>query len=164
MSRRTTAGSPQLGAHEHVLLRESTPDGAEHVGTNHALYVRATDVADPIWRRIGWTEVSSVGWTRETGVVILHSWSAEHPAVAVAVKDHSRLPEFAAERVTSCRVASRRVRVSEGCGATISAHRDPAAGTIIWRVLLDGDRDRAEPGLARAIDHELAELRSQFGC
>jgi len=168
---RAGVGPPELGAHEHVLIRESAPDGAEHIGTDRALYLHDAAVADPGWRRLGWPDVASVDWSRDSRTVTLQTWPTHaepahpgDPAVTVHVKEHSRLPEFVTERVTSCRVVSRRVRVSDVCTATISAHRDPARDGVTWTVFVDGERDRHDPSIARAVERALAELRSQLGC
>jgi hypothetical protein len=165
---RSSVAPPELGEHERVLIRESAPDGAERIGTRQALYVYPHDSVDPTWRRIGWPEVASVGWSRDTRTITLRTWPQQaEPAgrdLALSVKQRSRLPEFAAERVTSCRVVSRRVRISDECTATISAHRDPEHGRVSWTVLLDRERDPEDPALGPAIDDALVGLRSQFGC
>jgi hypothetical protein len=158
---RSKLGAPHLAPHERVLLRESAAHGAQRVGTEHALYIRGSAAAHIVWTRIGWGEVSSVGWARTTATMTLHVANpAGRSEISVPVREHSRLPQFAAERVTACHVASRQIDISAACTATLSAHRDPAGGEITWLVGLDGCGERDAP----AIEQAVAEVRAQFGC
>jgi hypothetical protein len=160
--RRVRTGLPQLAAHERVLVRESTVDGTEYLGTNHALYQRTAALAARDWRRVGWIDVAAVDWSRPAGRLTLRLWpEAADRAVPLQVSAGSRLPRFAAERVTAFQIVSRRVRIGDGCSATMTAVRDPAGGEVSWRVRLDGADD---PALAPAIDATLATLRGQLGC
>lgn len=162
---RAGAGSPQLAQHERVLLRESAADGTEYLGTNHALYHRNPIRAEHGWRRVGWAQVQSVQSSRTSRTVTLRLWpEAACPVVSLRVGEHSRLPGFATERVTSCQVTSQQVRITDTCAATMTAQRDPASGDITWTVRLGAGCDRADPELAPAIDDVLGELRAQLGC
>lgn len=163
--RHRNADGPPLGAHEHVLLHEAAGLGTEQIGTDHALYIR--DAATPAsgWRRIGWDELAAVSRSRTGGTVTLRTWSPEvNPEVTLDVGERSRLPDFAAERVTACRIASRRVSIVDQCTATMSAHRNPEGGEVTWTVHLDPACNRDDPKLAPAVAGALAELRTQFGC
>ena len=156
--------APHLGPREHVLIHESGADGTEQVGTDHALYVRDGARAESGWRRVGWGEVASVGSSRTGGTMTLRTWSQDGDSdLTLQVGERSRLPGFAAERVTACRVASRRVRIVDQCTATMSAHRNPEGGEVTWRVHLDPDCNRDDPRLAPAVEGALAELRIHFG-
>ncbi len=158
---RSRPGGPRLARHERVLLRETADDGAQRVGTDHALYVRGSAAAHVVWTRIGWGEVTSIGWSRTTATMTLQLAHADgRSAITVPVCAHSKLPEFAAERVTACHVASRRIDISPACTATLSVRRDPAGGQITWLVRLDGCGERDGP----AIEQAVAEVRAQFGC
>jgi hypothetical protein len=162
--RRARSELPQLATHERVLVRESAADGAEYVGTNTALYHRPAPPGDRDWQHLGWTDVATVDWSRATRTVTLRPFApATFPVLPVQVKAGSRLPDFAAERVTACRIASLRVLIDGRLGATVTAEHGPAGG-VAWRVRLDDGTDPADPAIAPAIAATLAALRAQLGC
>ncbi len=158
---RTGIASPRLAAGERVLFRESVPDGSEYVGTNCGLHLRSAVLSDQLWRHIDWVSVSAVTFQPGGATVTLRLPAEE---LSLDLRNRSRMPEFAAERVRSCQVAVRRAPVAAACTAVMTAHRNPADGIVRWSVRLDGRCDPEDPALQSAVDDALAEVRTQLGC
>lgn len=161
---RTDAGAPELGPHERALVREECADGAVYVGTNHALYHHDSAPGDG-WHRIAWAEIRSLEWSRTSHSATFRLWPGSSTQTqSLQFRERSRLPEFSAERISSCQLANRQVQVTSSCSATMSAERDPGSGVVTWATHLDECCDRDDPALAPAVEHVLDDLRAQFGC
>ena len=165
MARHADSGRPRLAARERPLLGESAPDGAEYVATNCALYRRNLASGERAWSRTAWVGVQAVEWRRGMTALRLRMWPEEgNVALSLRVRDRSRLPAFAQERVGACRLASHHVLLGVSCSALLTAHRDPASGDVSWRVRLGSGCDQSDPSLAATVDATVRTLRSQLGC
>ncbi|MBN9618499.1 MAG: hypothetical protein J0H43_02025 [Actinobacteria bacterium] len=165
MARHADSGRPRLAARERALMGESAPDGTEYVATNCALYRRNLAAGERAWSRTEWVSVQAVEWRRGMTALRLRMWPEEgNVSRRLPVRDNSRLPAFALERVSACRLASHHVQLNVSCSALMTAHRDPASGDVSWRVRLGPGCDQSDPSLATTIDATVQTLRSQLGC
>lgn len=156
---RPAPDSPRLAPHERILVRDTSADGTECVATDRALYWRITDPACQ-WSRVDWSAIDQVGWERATHT--LHLLAAQ--PLALRFTGHPRLAELAAERVAAFHVFRRRVSLTPACSVTVTAVRDPDAGTVAWTVCYDPRCDTGDPAVTGAMDEAMHELRSQAGC
>lgn len=165
VARHVGSGRPRLAARERALMGESAPDGAEYVATNCALYRRNLASGERAWSRTAWVSVQAVEWRRGMTALRLRMWPEEgNVSRRLPVRDNSRLPAFALERVSACRLASYHVQLSVSCSALLTAHCDPASGDVSWRVRLGPGCDQSDPSMAATADATVRTLRSQLGC
>lgn len=83
---------------ERVLVRESAPDGSEYVATDLALYHRNLITIARAWRRLAWSDVVAAGRSCPATTLTLHT-RAGGRALALRLRDRSRLPAFVDERL-----------------------------------------------------------------
>ena len=158
---------PELVPGERVLVRADTAGGGQCAATNRALHCRAAPAGPAVaWSRIGWEDIAAVGWSRPDGLMRLSLWPAGQAETQIVLQlpARSRLADFAAEQVLTSRLATRTVRLTAGCDATICAVRVPGEDGMTWKVRVDSGADPTDPAIRRAVDAALRSLRAQFGC
>ena len=139
-----TAGVP-IGPGERVLTLDLGPAGALAAATTAAVYFGGEREPGRTWWRVGWEEVTSVGWDNRRSVLTFTGagpggmWRKE-----VALDRRSTVPAL---------LASRMVRHNDQVCAVVMARLQPRSGKVIWVTLLNqtGPPTRSgDPGQGRS--------------
>jgi hypothetical protein len=127
---------------ERVLSVGHGPDdGCALVATDRALYYRSGGDG---WSRLGWEEISRVGWDAAAGRLLVIAFSGAAPArIVVPLRRRGTVPELAAERVSHSRLGRWDLLVAGARRVLVEARRRPGTGELLW-VVLSGDCDAGE--------------------
>lgn len=153
---------PTCTSSERVLVRVAF-DGADGaaIGTDTALHLRD---GSGRWRRIGWNEIASAQWSRESANTVLGLWTDADGSAQARLPTGERFCAFAAERVSSTQLFTCRVELAAAVSATVTAVTGSADDSVIWHVRLDPGIDLDDPAIASALDSALAEVGAIAGC
>jgi hypothetical protein len=145
---------------ERLLAVASGTGGDLLAATDWALYHQAGQA----WARLGWDQVSRVGWDEQRHILLLRGLTPAVPARTVLrlAKDWG-LPAVAAERVSWAKVIDQRISLNDGTGARVIAQRLPGEPSITWLVILDHGLDPADPAIKAELESALSELRAVTG-
>lgn len=155
---------PPLAGGEWPCLRERAPGGALFVASRRALYTRTAAAPVSAWSRLGWEQVAAVNWSRPAAVLHVSAWPHTDAAgLDLHIEGNSSLPAFARERVASCRLLERRVRLGSGRGATVVALRAPDTDAVSWLLRLDPPSGPADAAVCDEVTPMLRSLRGQYG-
>jgi len=158
-----TAGVP-IGPGERVLTLDLGLASALAAATTAAVYFGGEREPGRTWWRVGWEEVTGVGWDNRRSVLTFTGagpggmWRRE-----VALDGRSRLAELARERVSATLLASAVVRQSGRACAVVMARRQPASGKVIWVTFLRHASDAEEQAIRANAAAVIADLRAQNG-
>ena len=158
-----TAGIP-IGPGERVLTLEREHGGALVAATAAAVYLADQSEPGATWCRLGWEEVTRIGWHDRRKMLALTGagpggmWRKQ-----LALCRHSTLVELARERVSATLLASATVWHNDRICAVVMARRQPGSGTVIWVTLLGPASDTEDQAIRAKAAAAIAALRAQTG-
>lgn len=160
MKRRRTA-APKLTSKERVLAWCEADEGRLLAGTRAALYVL------PEERRIGWEEVQTADWDRETSflkVAEVGEWGQQRPEHRFGIEEPGRLLELVRERVTASVMLERHASLRGSRGVRVIARRSPEGDRPIrWVYEFDNGIDPDDPAVREAARALLAQAHEELG-
>jgi hypothetical protein len=145
---------------ERLLAVARAAGGQLLAATESALYHQAGQA----WARLGWEQVSRVGWDEQRHLMILTGLTPAVPARTVIrlAKDWG-LPALAIERVSWATVVDQRVSLDGRAGARVIARRLPGDVGVTWLVVLDHGLDPGNLQVRAGLESALAELTAMTG-
>ena len=158
-----TAGLP-IRPGERVLTLDHAPAGSLVAATAAAVYIGDQTEPAPTWCRLGWEEVTRIGWQDRRHLLALIGagpggvWRKE-----LALGRHSTLVELARERVSATLLASAAVWHGDRVCAVVMARRQPGSGNVIWVTLLNQAEDAEDQAIRAKAAAAIATLRAQTG-
>jgi hypothetical protein len=142
---------PALVPGERLLSVEADGQGRPVAATDRGIYHHD----EGGWRRLGWEQVSRVGWDGPRSALLLWGLTPNVPQrTQVVLRRGSRLVALARERVAWCTLPVPPTRL-DGVGTLLAVRRQPGADGLVWLVAfdvgLDGDNQDTSLRLASAL-------------
>jgi hypothetical protein len=155
---------PLLAQGERVVtVAYRAPRVAAAVCTTHAL--RYLDEGlPPVWRRVGWADVTELRWHPDTGAVAV-TCPAGGPVddVTIPLADPGNLVEVANDLVATTAVVTVTTFVDASEQAVITVRRPPHTDRLLWRVRLADDIDPDAPHVRERVDAAIAKVADDLG-
>ena len=144
---------------ERVLAWCRSGESGYLVASDRAFYV----VSPPESQRTRWDLVDRAAWKPPFLTVSVYDPGSDSVQTrALAADPDSELPSVVRDRVTRTILVNNRIDVPGG-HARVVGRRDSDDGSLWWRVVHSTGVDRDDPEVKRAVESELAELRSAMG-
>lgn len=153
----------QLGLGRAELLLAAGYDaggGYALIATDRALHHRAAGG----WSRLGWEQITDVGWDTGGGrLIVTASGGGAPPRTAVPLRECGTLVEVAAERITHTRLGSWTVMPDGRRRVLAEARRRPLTGEVLWIVSSPDGLDLTDRQVRTQVDGALSRLREELG-